>query len=315
MSGVAALRSDCGERVFVLKLRRGQGGDRSRQAPVSAVAGRRCVRVEDRCIDSVVFCDMPHNLNRRCAIAVLMVTCMVLGGCGSSGSSAQSSAPTKPSCTSSRWATRSRSASISAATVRPSTTSTRPTWTQTGARVTTRICRRIRDHQQRSAPGDHRRRPCYAVAVAEPTSSPCPLATTTRPWNSFTDPCDGHGGYPNAHLGLVSRRRAWRRPLRIMDATLHLSSRHHDAAGRETDADAGHERLRRHHWRSRCTRLSRSCRLPRSGRLRPHDLSHRGGASRDVHRHLPRVQRADGSQTPPRCWKATTRTPTKPATN
>ena len=199
MSGVAALRSDCGERVFVLKLRRGQGGDRSRQAPVSAVAGRRCVRVEDRCIDSVVFCDMPHNLNRRCAIAVLMVTCMVLGGCGSSGSSAQSSAPTKPTL---HLVALGDSIPFGqhfcgdCATFVDLYTSNLER--QTGARVTTQnlsqdtgitssdLAREIgTDASMRNAAAD-----ADVVTVS--------IGHNDTPWNSLTDPCDGHRGYPNA---------------------------------------------------------------------------------------------------------------------
>ena len=39
---------------------------------------------------------MPHNLNRRRANVLLVFACMLLGGCGSSGSNAQPSAPSKP---------------------------------------------------------------------------------------------------------------------------------------------------------------------------------------------------------------------------
>jgi lysophospholipase L1-like esterase len=142
---------------------------------------------------------MPHNLNRSAAVVVLALTCLVLGGCGSSGSSAQSSAPSKPTlhlvalgdsipfgqhfcgnCGTfdDLYAAHLRHTANAKVTVQNLSQATE---------ITSADLRREMNSDA-----------SMRAAVAQADIVTVSVGHNDTPWNSFTDSCDGHGGYPNA---------------------------------------------------------------------------------------------------------------------
>jgi len=142
---------------------------------------------------------MPHNLKRPAAVVVLVLTCLVLGGCGSSGSSAQSSAPSKPTlhlvalgdsipfgqhfC--GNCATFGH---LYAAHLRHSLRAdvTAQNLSQDTEITSTDLRREMNSDTAMRA------------AVAQADIVTVSVGHNDTPWNSFTDPCDGRGGHLNA---------------------------------------------------------------------------------------------------------------------
>lgn len=140
---------------------------------------------------------------RPAAVVVLALACLVLGGCGSSGSSAQSSAPRKRmlhlvalgdsipfgqhfcgNCATfdDLYAVHLRQNANAEVTVQNLSQDTEITSTD------------LRREMSSDAP--------MRAAVAKADIVTVSVGHNDTPWNSFTDPCDGHGGYPNADWAL-----------------------------------------------------------------------------------------------------------------
>jgi lysophospholipase L1-like esterase len=142
---------------------------------------------------------MPHNLNRRRAILVLMVTCMLLAGCDSSGSSAPSSASSKPTlhlvalgdsipfgqhfCGDCATFIDLYAANLER---------------QNGARVTTQNLSQDTEITSRDLAREIGTDASMRNAVADADVVTVSVGHNDTPWNTGTDPCDGHKGYPNA---------------------------------------------------------------------------------------------------------------------
>lgn len=142
---------------------------------------------------------MPHNLNRASAIAVLVFTCVLLSGCGSSGSSAQSSAPSKP-----RFHLVALGDSIPfgkhfcgdcATFVDLYATNLER---QTGAPVTTQNLSQDTEITSSDLAREIGTDSSMREAVADADVVTVSVGHNDTPWNTGSDPCDGHKGYPNA---------------------------------------------------------------------------------------------------------------------
>jgi lysophospholipase L1-like esterase len=142
---------------------------------------------------------MSHKLNRPTAAVVMSLACLVLGGCGSSGSSAPSSALSKRTlhlvalgdsipfgqhfcgnCETFDDLYAAHLRHILNAQVSVQNLSQDTEITSTDLR--------------REMGSDTAMRGAVAQADIVTVS----VGHNDTPWNSFTDPCDGHGGYPNA---------------------------------------------------------------------------------------------------------------------